>query len=78
MALSKDKAAVLVKGSLPKPEGAVTPDDAIKDPHGLEFLDLKADYSEFDLDAVFIHPLGDLLLATRARTLAALSAVFDP
>ncbi len=40
-ALSKDKAAMLVKGSVAKPEDVVTPNDAIKDPYVLEFLDLK-------------------------------------
>ncbi len=33
-----------------KPEDAVTPCDAIKDPYVLEFLDLKDEYSESDLD----------------------------
>ena len=40
-ALSKDKAAMLVKGSVAQPEDAVTPNDAIKDPYVLEFLDLR-------------------------------------
>src|SRR5690606_11028990 len=48
-ALSKDKAAMLAKGAVPKPGDAVTPDDAIKDPYVLEFLDLKDEYSESDL-----------------------------
>jgi len=43
-ALSKDKAAMLVKGAVAKPEDAVTPDDAIKDPYVLEFLNLKDEY----------------------------------
>lgn len=42
-ALSKDKAAMLVKGSVAKPEDAVASNDAIKDPYVLEFLDLKDD-----------------------------------
>lgn len=40
-ALSKDKAAMLVKGAAPRPEDAVTPGDAIKDPYVLELLDLR-------------------------------------
>lgn len=48
-ALSKDKAAMLVKGAAPRPEDAVRPDDAIKDPYVLEFLNLKDEYSESDL-----------------------------
>ncbi|ERW24579.1 TPA: DUF1016 family protein [Pseudomonas aeruginosa] len=61
-ALSKDKAAMLVKGSVAKPEDTVTPTDAIKDPYVLEFLDLKDEYSESDLEAALIQRLGDFLL----------------
>ncbi len=61
-ALSKDKAAMLVKGSVPKAEDVVTPNDAIKDPYVLEFLDLKDQYSESDLEAALIQRLEDFLL----------------
>lgn len=61
-ALSKNKAAMLVKGAVPKPKDAVTPDDAIKDPYVLEFLDLKDEYSESDLEAALIRRLEDFLL----------------
>lgn len=61
-ALSKDKAAMLNKGAVPKPEDAVTPDDAIKDPYVLEFLDLKDEYSESDLERALIQRLEDFLL----------------
>lgn len=61
-ALSKDKAAMLVKGAVAKPEDAVTPDDAIKDPYVLEFLNLKDEYSESDLEAALIQRLEDFLL----------------
>lgn len=61
-ALSKDKAAMLVKGAVAKPEDAVTPNDAIKDPYVLEFLDLKDEYSESDLEAALIQRLEDFLL----------------
>ncbi|WP_233989814.1 PDDEXK nuclease domain-containing protein [Pectobacterium brasiliense] len=61
-ALSKDKAAMLVKGTVAKPEDAVTPNDAIKDPYVLEFLDLKDEYSESDLEAALIQRLEDFLL----------------
>lgn len=47
-ALSKDKAAMLVKGAVAMQEDAVTPDEAIKDPYVLEFLDIKDEYSESD------------------------------
>lgn len=60
--LSKNKAAMLVKGAVPKAEDAVTPDDAIKDPYVLEFLDLKDEYSESDLEQALIQRLEDFLL----------------
>ena len=61
-ALSKNKTAMLTKGAAPKPEDAVTPDDAIKDPYVLEFLNLKDEYSESDLEAALIQRLEDFLL----------------
>ncbi|QTD44090.1 PDDEXK nuclease domain-containing protein [Ottowia testudinis] len=61
-AFSKDKAAMLVKGAAPRPEDAVRPDDAIKDPYVLEFLNLKDEYSESDLEAALIQRLEDFLL----------------
>ncbi|MFM0718894.1 PDDEXK nuclease domain-containing protein [Paraburkholderia strydomiana] len=61
-ALSKNKAAMLVKGAVPKPEDAVTPGDAIKDPYVLEFLDLKDEYSESDLENALIQRLEGFLL----------------
>ncbi|MCL2894680.1 PDDEXK nuclease domain-containing protein [Brenneria tiliae] len=61
-ALSRDKAAMLAEGSMPKPEDTVTPDEAIKDPYVLEFLDLKDEYSESDLEEALIQRLEDFLL----------------
>lgn len=61
-ALSKNKAAMLVKSAVPKPDDAVTVDDAIKDPLVLEFLDLKDEYSESDLEQALIRRLEDFLL----------------
>lgn len=61
-ALSKDKAAMLTKGAIPKPEDPVMANDAIKDPYVLEFLDLKDEYSESDLEAALIQRLEDFLL----------------
>ena len=46
------------QGAVAKPEDAVTPNDAIKDPYVLEFLDLKDEYSESDLEAALIQRLG--------------------
>lgn len=61
-ALSRNKAAMLAKGARPKPEDAVTPEAAIKDPYVLEFLDLRDEYSESELEAALIHRLEDFLL----------------
>jgi predicted nuclease of restriction endonuclease-like (RecB) superfamily len=61
-ALSKNKAAMLTKGAVAKPEDAVTPDEAIKDPYVLEFLNLKDEYSETDLEQALIQRLEAFLL----------------
>lgn len=60
--LSKNKAAMLTKGAVPKSEDTVTPEDAVKDPYVLEFLNLKDEYSEADLEEALIHRLEDFLL----------------
>ena len=46
MALSQNKAAMLEKTANSEPGDLVTPEEAIKDPFVLEFLDLKDEYSE--------------------------------
>ena len=61
-ALSKNKAAMLTKGAIAKPEDAIQPDEAVKDPYILEFLDLKDEYSESQLEQALIHRLEDFLL----------------
>lgn len=60
--LSKNKAAMLVKGGAPQPEDAISPDEEIKDPLVLEFLNLKDEYSESDLEAALIGQLETFLL----------------
>jgi predicted nuclease of restriction endonuclease-like (RecB) superfamily len=60
--LSKNKHAMLEKGSVPQVSDAVTPDEAIKDPYVLEFLNLKDEYSESQLEDALIHRLEDFLL----------------
>ncbi len=60
--LSKNKAAMLRKGAVPLPDDAVTPEEEIKDPLVLEFLDLKDEYSENDLEDALIHHLEEFLL----------------
>jgi predicted nuclease of restriction endonuclease-like (RecB) superfamily len=58
--LSKNKAAMLEKGALP--EDVVTPEEEIKDPFVLEFLGLKDEYSESDLEEALIIHLESFLL----------------
>ena len=60
--LSKNKAAMLQTGTEPQPDDLVTPEEQIKDPFVLEFLDLKDEYSESDLEGALIHKLQDFLL----------------
>src|ERR1700686_775133 len=62
MALSQNKAAMLEKATNSEPGDLVTPEEAIKDPFVLEFLDLKDEYSESDLEEALIQHLTDFLL----------------
>ncbi len=61
-ALSRNKAAMLRKGQKALPEDAVSPEEAIKDPYVLEFLGLKDEYSETDLEEALICHLETFLL----------------
>ena len=51
--LSKNKKAVLSKAAVAKAEDAMDLADIVKDPYVLEFLDLKDEYSESDLEFLF-------------------------
>ena len=62
IALSQNKAAMLEKAETSQPGDTVTPEEAIKDPFVLEFLDLKDEYSESDLEEALIQRLSDFLL----------------
>jgi predicted nuclease of restriction endonuclease-like (RecB) superfamily len=62
IALSKNKAAMLKKAEKAEPDDLMTPEEAIKDPFVLEFLDLKDEYSEGDLEEALIQRLADFLL----------------
>ncbi|HUM99181.1 MAG: hypothetical protein B7X12_00675 [Halothiobacillus sp. 20-53-49] len=62
IALSHNKAAMLEKGEVAEPGDAITPEQAIKDPFVLEFLNLKDEYSESDLEDALIQHLADFLL----------------
>lgn len=62
IALSRNKAAMLEKAETPEPSDAITPEEAIKDPFVLEFLNLKDEYSESELEEALIQHLADFLL----------------
>ncbi|WP_250511812.1 PDDEXK nuclease domain-containing protein [Caballeronia sp. GACF4] len=62
LALSRNKAALLTKANATEPRDTLTPEEAIRDPFVLEFLDLKDEYSESDLEAALIQRLTDFLL----------------
>jgi predicted nuclease of restriction endonuclease-like (RecB) superfamily len=61
-ALSRNKAAMLKKGAKLLPEDIVIPEEEIKDPFVLEFLGLKDEYSENDLEEALILQLENFLL----------------
>ena len=60
--LSKNKMAMLTKGAKAKPEDKITPEEAVKDPYVLEFLNLKDEYSESELEEALIHHLESFLI----------------
>lgn len=61
-ALSKNKVAMLEQAEHAEPGDLITPEEAIKDPFVLEFLNLKDQYSESDLEDALIQHLADFLL----------------
>jgi predicted nuclease of restriction endonuclease-like (RecB) superfamily len=61
IALSQNKAAMLEKAETSEPSDLVTAEEAIKDPFVLEFLNLKDQYSESDLEEALIQHLMDFL-----------------
>ncbi|MEO5333410.1 MAG: PDDEXK nuclease domain-containing protein [Magnetococcus sp. YQC-5] len=61
-ALSLNKAAMLQKAEHADSSDVLTPEQAIKDPFVLEFLNLKDEYSESDLEEALIQHLADFLL----------------
>ncbi|MCV2367018.1 PDDEXK nuclease domain-containing protein [Roseateles oligotrophus] len=62
IALSSNKTAMLQKAALAETDDAITPEQALKDPFVLEFLQLKDEYSESDLEDALIQHLADFLL----------------
>jgi predicted nuclease of restriction endonuclease-like (RecB) superfamily len=61
-ALSRNKAAMLTRHNRRKPEDVVTAEEEIKDPFLLEFLGLKDEYSETQLEEALILKLETFLL----------------
>jgi predicted nuclease of restriction endonuclease-like (RecB) superfamily len=61
-ALSHNKAAMLKKGQIARPEDAVAADEEVKDPLVPEFLGLKDEYSESDLEEALIRHIEHFLL----------------
>ena len=60
--MSRNKSGMLRKGQTPRPEDAVSAEEEIKDPFVLEFLGLKDEYSESDLEEALIRHLEGFLL----------------
>lgn len=60
--LSKNQAGMLAKGHRAAPGDVVSVDETIKDPFVLEFLNLKDEYSELELEDALIRQLETLLL----------------
>ncbi|MCY3630041.1 MAG: DUF1016 domain-containing protein [Rhodothermaceae bacterium] len=61
-ALSKDKVAMLKKGQNVRETDTPLPEEAFKDPYVLEFLNLKDEYSESDLEEALVSHLETFLL----------------
>jgi len=60
--LSKNKSAMLTKGQVRTAGDAVTVEEQIRDPFVLEFLNLRNEYAESDLEDALIHHLEEFLL----------------
>ena len=61
-ALSKNRAAMLRSEQRERPDNIALPGEQIKDPFVLEFLDLRDEYSESDLEEALIRHLETFLL----------------
>jgi predicted nuclease of restriction endonuclease-like (RecB) superfamily len=61
-AMSKNKVAMLRKGEVARPGDAILPEERIRDPMVLEFLELKDEYSESELEEALIRDLEMFLL----------------
>ena len=61
-ALSRDKAAMLRKAGRPGPGEIISADEEVRDPFILEFLGLRDEYSETDLEEALLRHLENFLL----------------
>ena len=61
-ALSRNKSAMLRKGSLASAEDSLSADEEVRDPLILEFLGLKDEYSETELEQALLRHLENFLL----------------
>ena len=61
-ALSKDKVAMLKRGQSGQNDDIPIPEEAFRDPYILEFLNLKDEYSESDLEESLVNHLETFLL----------------
>lgn len=61
-ALSRNKAAMLAKAAPPLPGETPMAEEAIKDPFVLEFLGLRDEYAESDLEKALVQRMEDFLL----------------
>jgi predicted nuclease of restriction endonuclease-like (RecB) superfamily len=61
-ALSRNKAAMLTRGAEAKPSDTLSADEEVRDPLVLEFLGLKDEYSEHDLEEALVRHLESFLL----------------
>jgi predicted nuclease of restriction endonuclease-like (RecB) superfamily len=59
---SKKPAAMMARGQVAQPEDAMSLEDEVRDPYLLEFLNLKDEYSESELEEALIRHLETFLL----------------
>ena len=61
-ARSKTPAALLARGQIAKPEDALSVEDEVRNPYLLEFLNLKDEYSESELEEALVRHLETFLM----------------
>lgn len=59
---SKKMTAMMARGQVPRPEDVVPVEDEVRDPYLLEFLNLRDEYSESELEEALIRHLETFLL----------------